>query len=136
MTTDDGLVGHWKLERDCDDSSRPGNHGTNHGVTFSDGSAQFDGRRGFIEVPVAPSFRVGRSDFTLAAWVHTAEVLDDIIGDVASMFDPARRCGFTLSVDNRAGVTSSQCNWRNLSFASTTGGSTSRSPTAAGRATP
>ena len=32
MAADDGLVGHWKLTGDCQDSSGRGNHGVNHGV--------------------------------------------------------------------------------------------------------
>ena len=56
-----GLVAHWKLTTDCQDSSPGAAHGTRHGVTFdSDGWASFDGIGDFIEVPHSKSPALGK----------------------------------------------------------------------------
>lgn len=96
-----GLVGHWQLRGDCQDSSGHGHHGINHGVDLKAG--RFDGRSGWIEVPGGGAFGLGRGDFTVAAWVHTDEVVDDTIGDVVSLFDPSRRRGFSLTIQSSSG---------------------------------
>jgi hypothetical protein len=59
------LVGYWKLTGDCRDSSGRGNHGANHGADLRTGA--FDGRSAFVEVPDAPSLRLGSGAFSLAA---------------------------------------------------------------------
>lgn len=33
----EGLVGYWKLDKDCRDYSGKDNHGVNHGVNFDTG---------------------------------------------------------------------------------------------------
>ena len=111
------LVGHWKLAGDCRDYSGHGNHGVNHGadLTIADGM-RFDGIDDFIEVPAADVLNLGKQDFSIAVWVHTEAELSDVLGDILSQYDPATRMGFTLSLLNSAGVTSSQSNYRNLSF--------------------
>ncbi len=119
-----GLVGHWKLAGDCNDHSGNANHGINHGVgleaTGRDGAARgaalFGGRGGYIEVPHTASLRLGSSDFTIAAWVKTHSVLDDVLGDIVSKFDPDSRRGLNLAITSHAGMTSSQSNYRNLHF--------------------
>ncbi|MEA3400074.1 MAG: LamG domain-containing protein [Armatimonadota bacterium] len=121
---DDGLVGHWPLAGDCRDHSGHGNDAVNHGVNLraegprgeQDGAALFDGRSSWLEVPDDPSLRVGSGDFTIAAWLRTDELLDDVIGDICSSYDPASRRGFNLTVVNHAGMTSSQSNYRTLQF--------------------
>jgi len=112
-----GLLGHWKLAGDCRDSSPQGNHGVNHGADLSctDG-AKFDGNDDYIEVPNSESLRLGHGDFSVAVWVHTESVLDDVLGDILSKYDPQTRTGLNLSIMNYAGVTSAQSNWRNLLF--------------------
>lgn len=111
------LVGHWKLEQDVKDSSGQNNHGVNHGVRFTDaGSALFDGIDDYIEVPDAESLRPKNKPFSVAAWVYTEKELDDVLGDIVSKYDPARRKGFNFSIMNYAGVTSAQSNWRNIHF--------------------
>ncbi len=118
------LIGHWPLAGDCKDVSGNRNHGVNHGVNLRaqdpDGGsrpvAAFDGRGAYIEVPPSPSLKLGARDFTISAWVHTEGELDDVLGDVLSLYDPATRKGFNLSFMNYAGVTSSQSNYRNVSF--------------------
>jgi len=113
----DGLVGHWKLLRDCQDSSGHGNHGRNHGVRLDapDG-ATFDGINQYIEVPASDSLRLGKGDFSIAVGAYTAAELDDVLGDILSHYDPVSRTGVNLSILNYSGVTSGQPNWRNLQF--------------------
>lgn len=119
-----GLIGRWKLAGDTKDSSGQGNHGTNHGADLTapgpdgkpSGAARFDGRKAHVVVPPGRSLRLGKGDFTLAAWAHTDADLDDVLGDLASKFDPAARRGFTWSIKNGAGVTTSQANHRHVHF--------------------
>lgn len=114
---DDGLIAHWKLEKDARDSSGQNHHAVNHGVQFDlEGSAVFNGRDAWLEVPVSDSLKPGRKSFSVAAWIHTEQNLDDVLGDVMSCYDPATRTGFNLSLMNYAGVTNAQSNWRNLLF--------------------
>jgi penicillin amidase len=109
-----GLIGHWPLRGDCADVSGNGLHGTNHGVSLQD--AVFDGRSAYIEVPPAPKLQLGTGDFALAAWVWTAPDVDDVIGDVVSLYDPVRRCGFSLTLKASAGGYSSQGDDRHAGF--------------------
>lgn len=112
-SADEGLIGHWKLSRDARDGSGLGHHARRHGVAFADDAAVFDGVRSHLSVD---GINLGKGDFTISLWVHTDERLTDVIGDLVSQFDPATRRGFTLSVVNHAGMTSSQSNYRNLQF--------------------
>jgi hypothetical protein len=116
-SAEDGLIGHWRMTRDAQDSSGNGFHAVNHGVKFgSDGNAVFDGIDDWLEVPVSKSLKLGKRDFSIATWIHTAEQLDDVLGDVLTCYDAKTRNGFTLSLMNYAGVTSAQSNWRNILF--------------------
>ena len=113
----DGPVGHWKLTADARDSSGNGNHGVNHGVRFGqDQAARFNGVDAWLEIPVGKSLQLGTDEFSIAAWIHTAAELDDVLGDVMTCYDAATRTGFTISLMNYAGVTSAQSNWRNVLF--------------------
>ena len=109
-----GLVGHWKLQGDCRDSSGSGNHGVNHGVDL--GSGAFDGESSYIEVPSSESLRFGAGDFAFCAWIHTQQELDDIVGDVVDMYDPAARRGITLTINSSAGGYQSQGTDRHVHF--------------------
>jgi hypothetical protein len=115
--SDDALVAHWKLVGDCRDSSGHELHGVNHGADLAgpDG-ARFDGRDDWIEVPSSAWLQPGKGDFSVAVWIHTADKLDDVLGDVLSKFDPATRTGASLGLMCYAGVTNAQSNWRNVSF--------------------
>jgi hypothetical protein len=123
---DDGLVAHWRLAGDTQDSSKHGNHAKNHGADLTvagpngrpNTAAQFDGRTSWIEVPASPSLCVGAGDFSVAAFVHISgdDVLDDAYGDIVSQYDPVTRRGFSLSITHNTGVTSNQSNTRNVHF--------------------
>ena len=113
----DGLVGHWKLEGDCRDSSGQGHHGVNHGVEFDGGEGgEFNGVDSYVEVPSSPSLVPAHGPFSIAVSVYTEAEQDDILGDVLSKYDPATRTGLTLAIQDHAGASSSQANSRNLSF--------------------
>ena len=108
-----GLVGYWPLQGDCQDHSGAGRHGINHGVELE--TAQFNGRDSFIEVPAA-GLNLGTNDFTISAWVHTEEYFDDVIGDVVSQYDAARRKGLNLYIRASAGGYNSQGDDRHVYF--------------------
>lgn len=109
-----GLVGYWKLQGDCRDHSGRGHHGTNHGVDLATGT--FDGRGAYVEISTSESLRLGRGDFTVSAWVHTDEVVDDALGDVLSWYDPQLRRGVTLHLNSSAGGYQSTGDDRHVCF--------------------
>ena len=109
-----GLIGHWKLRGDCRDHSGQNNHGTNHGVDLVSG--KFDGIGGYIEVPHSESLKLGAKDFSVGAWIYTEKDLDDVIGDVISMYDPTLRRGITLAINSSAGGYQGQGNDRHVYF--------------------
>lgn len=119
-----GLIGHWKLTGDAQDHSGNGNHARNHGVDLKavgpdkrpDGAGGFNGRDAYLEVPAKPSLQLGKRDFSIAAWVHTERVLDDLPGDIVSQYDVRRRRGFHLTLKTNAGVTFNHANDRQLQF--------------------
>lgn len=119
-----GLVGHWRLAGDCRDHSGRGNHAVNRGVDLGavgPGGARataagFNGRDAWLEVPANDSLSLGAGDFAFTAWVHTDAVLDDVLGDIASQYDPEARKGFNLGLMCFPGVTSTQSNHRNVHF--------------------
>ena len=65
------LVGHW-LAGDTKDHSGVKNHGVDLQATGPKGQAAglFNGRDSFLEVPARPSWKLGKNDFTVAAWVQ------------------------------------------------------------------
>ncbi len=118
------LLGHWPLAGDSRDASPHALHGTAVGAVRwktdplapTKASAEFDGRTGVIEIPANPALRLGKDDFTLAAWVNLPADLDDIPGDILSLYDSASRRGLHLSIKTNAGVTTTQANFRQLQF--------------------
>jgi len=120
----DGLIAHWKLAGDAKDHSGNENHGRSHGVDFCapgpdgkvGGAAGFDGLSDYIEVPHSKSLQLSTGDFSVSVWVHTEKDLDDVVGDIVSKFDPAGRTGFNFSIQNYAGVTCAQSNYRHVHF--------------------
>src|SRR5687767_1949352 len=112
--TAEGPVGHWKLRGDARDYSGQGNHAINHGVGLGDGT--FDGVAAYLEVPANDSLRFGTNDFAFSVWVHTEAQVDDAIGDVLSLYDPAQRRGLNLSINSSASGYLSQSNDRHVYF--------------------
>ena len=56
VVSEEGLVGHWKLDGDAKDSSGRCNHGIRHGADLAAPDwAVFDGLADYIEVPDAES---------------------------------------------------------------------------------
>ncbi len=119
-----GLIGHWKLSGDFEDHSSYGHHGQGHGISFDlpghkqeqDRVANFDGKASFVEVAPREQLQLGTGEFSLALWVHTQEQLDDVLGDLLSKYDGTSRRGFNFSIQNYAGVTASQSNYRHVHF--------------------
>lgn len=116
MSIDSNLIGHWPLKTDAHDVSGAGLHGESHGVTFASERAIFDGRGARIEIPQSPKLNLGTDDFTFAASIDTDANMTDVIGDIASKYDPSSRTGFTFSVLDFPGSVYSTPNARTLSF--------------------
>lgn len=110
------LIGHWQLAADAKDVSGKGHHGENHGAQLAEEGAVFDGRKNYVEVNSSASLDTGQGSFSIAAWVHTDAVLDDVLGDVLSKFDPKSRTGFMLNIKHNVGATNSQANYRHVQF--------------------
>ena len=121
---DGGLIGHWKLAGDAKDASGRGNDARAYSVDLSApgpggtprSAAKFNGKSSYLEVPANPTLRLGTGDFSLAVWVHTEEILDDVLGDLVSQYDPVTRRGLNWCIKSGAGMTNSQANDRNLQF--------------------
>lgn len=96
-----GLLGWWKLDGDAKDYSGAGRHGEDRGK--------------YVEVPDHPSLGLGAGDFSIAARIFTGRDVDDVIGDIASKYDPVSRRGFNFGVQTNH-VTFSPANWRHLHF--------------------
>src|SRR3954469_6929415 len=111
---DPGLIGHWKLQGDCRDDSGQHNDAVNHGVDVANG--RFDGRSTFLEVPNSKSLQIGSGDYAFCAWINTEKDLDDIVGDVFEMYDPALRRGITLTINSGGGGYQSQGTDRHVHF--------------------
>ena len=109
-----GLIAWWTLDGDCRDHSGHGNHGKNRGVILKTGG--FDGRGAYIEVPHHESLALGKSDFSVCAWVSTENHVTDVLGDVISKYDPARRKGFTLNLKSSSGGYQSSGDDRHVYF--------------------
>lgn len=112
---DRDLLAHWKLTGDARDSAGD-HHGQAHEVEWTVDGARFDGRSSYIAAPHHPSLNLGSREFSITMRVHTAVDLDDALGDLVSKYDAKARKGFHFSIQNHAGVTSSQANYRHLHF--------------------
>ena len=119
-----GPVAIWKLHGDAGDDSGHDLDLAARGVDFdvkgprgrAGTAAAFDGRTSVLTAALAKDLDPGTGPFSLTAWVHTDRVLDDVLGDVVSKFDPARRTGFQLSIKNNVGVTNTSANFRQVHF--------------------
>lgn len=121
MAAQNGLIGYWPLTGDAIDATGHGGDGRvpESGVEW----VNVDRRRGVrisgghgILVPAGPSQNLGDGDFTIAAWVRTSERLVDVLGDIASKYDPTTRRGLNFGLLNYSGVTSHHPNARNVHF--------------------
>ncbi|MBI3467907.1 MAG: LamG domain-containing protein [Planctomycetes bacterium] len=117
------LLAHWMLAGDPRDSSGSERHLTAHGVEWSAGpsgipatAATFDGRDDFLELPASSAPALRASDFSFSLWVYTDAELDDVLGDLANQYDSGTLRGWQISIQNLAGVTSSQPNYRQVHF--------------------
>jgi len=109
---DDGLVGYWKLDGDCQDYSGNQNHGHNHRVELS--TSTFNGRDAFIEVNSANSLRIGSGDFSISAEVYTGKDLRGSFGSLLSKMDSSSRRGFDLGLCTNSSGYNGQGNVRQL----------------------
>src|SRR5262245_5447156 len=106
MQTDSALLGHWPLAGDTRDASGGGNHAENRGADLTapgppgrPAAARLRGDGGAIVVPRSAALRLGTGDFSLALWVNTS-VEDDVVGDIANKYDPVRRRGLNLGIQD------------------------------------
>ena len=111
----ENLIAHWKLKDDARDSVGK-RHAINHSVAFDGTAATFSGRGAWLEVPKSVAPVLGDRPFTISAWIHTDEILDDSLGDILSCYDQIKRTGFNFGLMNYSGITCAQSNWRNLFF--------------------
>ncbi|HEX2474108.1 MAG TPA: LamG domain-containing protein [Lacipirellulaceae bacterium] len=111
---DRGLVGYWPLAGDCRDHSGRGNDGTNYNVDLR--TSEFNGTDSYIEIPDSSSLQLEKGDFSIIAEIYTQDVVDDVLGDVLSKFDGARRRGFNLAFTSNTSGYNSQSYSRLLSF--------------------
>jgi len=112
-----GLAARWTLRGDCRDCSGNGLHGEARG----DGVLSHDGAycshaTGYIAIPHSDALPFGKGPFTIAAWVHTEDMLNDVTGDIAGKYDATSRKGLNFCLQTFHGVTSAQPNYRNLFF--------------------
>ncbi|MCC6423285.1 MAG: LamG domain-containing protein [Phycisphaerales bacterium] len=113
-----GLICHWMLNGDVSDRSRNGNDARVFGdVRLESHAAVFDGRGGYLVIPNNGRMHLGRMPFSMTAriWIDSGEA--EVIGDIASQYDPNTRTGFNFSLADHGGVTCSTSNYRNLNFA-------------------
>jgi len=119
-----GLMGYWKLSGDILDRSGNNLNTVMHGPVQlnSEGpngkknsAIGFDGRSAWLEVPANPKTQLGAGDFSVAAWIYTADTLDDVPGDIISQYDPSSRQGFHLSLKYNLGPTNTG-NFKQLNF--------------------
>ncbi len=121
---EDRLVAHWSFDGDATDSSGNGLHGQSHAVRFvlsrvngrSRKVAEFNGRDAWIEVADCEQLKPGTGEFTISAWVHTQNPLDDAIGDLVSKYDGKTRTGAVWNIKQNLGGTTSAANLRNVQF--------------------
>jgi len=119
--TDRAILGSWALATDGRDGSGAGHHAEVNGrVTFGSSAdpavardvARFDGD-GRLEVDA--EIALGSSEFTLTAWIRAPIDARTSLGDLAALFDPEGRRGFSIGLHH-----SSPCgnhgNDRNLFF--------------------
>src|SRR5262245_25795786 len=109
---DDGLIGYWKLQGDCQDYSGAKNDGHSRNVDLS--TSGFNGRDSYIEIDGTKSSPIGDGDFSITANVYTDKDLRGAYGSLVSKFDSKRRRGFDLSLCTNSSGYNGQSNVRQL----------------------
>ncbi len=118
------LIGHWPLRDDAVDHSGSKLKTTAKNVLFNASGSKANERRGaklngtdsVLEIRDTASIPLGAKEFSISLWTNTDDTLDDVIGDLASQYDPTTRTGFNLGIYNHGGVTNGQPNSRQLHF--------------------
>src|SRR5262245_15050131 len=114
------LVARWPLVANTRDDVGQ-NHAAVHGsVAFARignrAAADFNGRAAFLEVPDAPTLRLGREDFSIGLWARPNRPLEGIPGDLISKWDASRRRGINLYVAGNSSAYSGICDTRHIHF--------------------
>ena len=120
---DKALFAHWPLAGNTNDVSGNGPHLINRGVNLwapgangkVSGSAGFDGRGAYLELPSKSKLNLGTNDFTIALHAYLEQNLDGVSGDLVSLYDPVKRKGLHITIKSNAS-TASQANARHLQF--------------------
>lgn len=119
-----GLIGYWPFSADINDKSGNDWQTLMHGKVQLNKSeekpddtpgARFDGRTAWLEATPGATVNMGNGDFSIAAWINTDKVTDDVFGDLISQYDPATRRGFHLGLKYNFGPTNTG-NFRQLYF--------------------
>jgi hypothetical protein len=121
MTAADDLIGSWDMAADGRDGSGNGRHAAIHGeVSFGPSLDRSVSRpvarfgRGDGRLEVAGS-AIGGGNFTLTAWINVPSATRTSIGDIAALYDPNERRGFSIGV-NHSSACGNHGNDRNLFF--------------------
>lgn len=69
-----------------------------------------------LEIASSKLTAMSTDTFSIAMWVRSDEIKEQLGGDLLSHYDPAARRGFHLTLKSNLGVTSNQANWRQLQF--------------------
>ena len=110
-------IAHWPMDGSGADASTNEWHASTTDVTWVSGAgAALKGRTAHLEVPAAAALQLGVSDFTVALWMRVDPGFGDASGDLVSWYDPVRRQGFNLGLQDQSGTCTSMANTRNLFF--------------------
>jgi hypothetical protein len=114
VAAEQGLVGHWKLDGDSQDSSGAEHRALNHHVNLETG--EFNGRNAYLEIPAADNLNFGTGDFSISLLINSDKNLTDIVGDLVTKFDATHRKGWNLTVNASNPGYNSTSNVRHLFF--------------------
>lgn len=113
---------HWPLERDLSELiEKLKSESPAMGIPFARKEGRsclnLDGRHHGIKYPASESLqKVGKGEFSCAAWISSDVNDANPIGDILTKYDAERRQGFQLSVVTNAGVTNGQSNLKQIQF--------------------
>jgi len=118
------LAARWLVKNNPFEKDNVGNcHGDNFNVGCGagpdgspDGAAVFNGKNSYVEIPDAPSLRLGSDDFSVAVWVRAEKPISSVLGDIFSKFDPEQRCGVNLQLRGSSPAYSGMSDARHVHF--------------------